>query len=180
MPDPSDRMRTVAEFTRGLEVWLEGKSEFRRKWWLLQEPDKTSKLEIPEGIEEALGDAQGVRAVIRNARVRRGLDNDKLIVDCEWALETLKEEIENLRTEQAEAERKGDLNLAAEIKFGRIPEAEKKLGEATALQAEGERLLPEEVTDELIATIVSRWTGVPADRTVMRSAVDAELARRRA
>jgi hypothetical protein len=85
-----------------LEIWQDGekvldqdigKNTFRRKWWLLQEPDKTSKLEIPEGVEDALGDAN-VRAIIRNARVRRGLDNDKLIVDCEWAIETPRDRVE--------------------------------------------------------------------------------------
>ncbi len=77
-----------------------------------------------------------------------------------------KEELEALRNEQADAERRGDLNRAAELKYGKIPEAERKLKEAeSAVDAgTGRRMLNEEVTAEEIAQIVARWTGIPVSK----------------
>jgi ATP-dependent Clp protease ATP-binding subunit ClpB len=76
----------------------------------------------------------------------------------------LKEELENLRSE---AERESDLEKAAEIRFGRIPVLEQQVEEASKqldeLQAE-RRMLKEEVDEEDIAEVVSRWTGVPVSR----------------
>ena len=74
----------------------------------------------------------------------------------------LKEELDHLRGELEIAQRKGDLAKAGELKYGRIPELERKLQEADA--ASGKRMLNEEVTDSDIAAVVSRWTGVPVDR----------------
>jgi ATP-dependent Clp protease ATP-binding subunit ClpB len=81
-------------------------------------------------------------------------------------LNTLKEELERVNQSIAEAERNYDLNKAAELKYGRLPEIEKKLEEQKLKQAAlGEStLLRESVTPEEIAKIVSRWTGVPVAR----------------
>jgi ATP-dependent Clp protease ATP-binding subunit ClpB len=81
----------------------------------------------------------------------------------------LREEIEKLRYEVSVAERNYDLNRAAELKHGRLPEAEQKLRveEETLATKQGTgRLLREEVTDEEIAEIVSRWTHIPVTRLV--------------
>ncbi|MCX7353662.1 MAG: ATP-dependent chaperone ClpB [Alphaproteobacteria bacterium] len=75
----------------------------------------------------------------------------------------LKEELDHLRGELEIAQRKGDLAKAGELKYGRIPELERKLQEAVG-DASGKRMLNEEVTDNDIAAVVSRWTGVPVDR----------------
>ncbi len=76
-----------------------------------------------------------------------------------------KEEIEALRVEQAKAEREGDLNRAAEVKYGKIPAAERKLAEAEGAGRDApRRMLNEEVSEEDVARIVSRWTGVPVTR----------------
>lgn len=76
----------------------------------------------------------------------------------------IKAEIEKLKTEEATAERQGDLNKVAELRYGKIPDLQKKL-EAAIQQVRGKspelRLLKEEVTEEDIAEIVSRWTGIP-------------------
>ena len=68
----------------------------------------------------------------------------------------------------AEAERKYDLNRAAKLKHGRLPELERQLkaGEAALSDPSGKRLLQEEVTEGEIAEIVSRWTGIPVTRLV--------------
>ncbi len=80
------------------------------------------------------------------------------------AIRTLKEELENLRTH---IERETDLEKAAEIRYGRIPELERRIDEATqhldVLQKDN-RMLKEEVDAEDIAEVVSKWTGVPVSR----------------
>ncbi|MFN2540737.1 MAG: ATP-dependent chaperone ClpB, partial [Chthoniobacterales bacterium] len=86
-----------------------------------------------------------------------------------------KEELDRLRTELERAQRGGELAKASEIQYGRIPELEKKLAErsvagvanAGAAVSDGgykKRLLREEVTEEDIAEIVSKWTGIPVSR----------------
>jgi ATP-dependent Clp protease ATP-binding subunit ClpB len=80
------------------------------------------------------------------------------------AIRTLKEELEGLRMQ---LERETDLGRAAEIRYGRIPELERRISEATAhldeLQA-GRRMLKEEVDAEDIAEVVSKWTGIPVSK----------------
>ena len=81
----------------------------------------------------------------------------------------LREEIEKVRHQIEIAERQYDLNRAAELKHGRLPELERRLkAEEDRLSAQqgGNRLLREEVTEEEIAEIVSRWTGIPVARLV--------------
>ncbi|NHM32928.1 ATP-dependent chaperone ClpB [Neobacillus terrae] len=79
-----------------------------------------------------------------------------------------KEELENLRLELQKAEDKYDLNRAAELRHGKIPKMEKEIKELEAASADHNenRLLREEVTDEEIADIVARWTGIPLTRLV--------------
>ena len=80
----------------------------------------------------------------------------------------LRERIESVRREVEQAERRADLNKAAELKYGTLPELERELaGREAGLSGEGgARLLREEVTEEEIAAIVSRWTGIPVTRLV--------------
>ena len=82
-------------------------------------------------------------------------------------LQALREEIEQLRREIEDAERRYDLNRAAELRHGRLPELERQLQaeEERLAQKQGEiRLLREEVTEDEIAEIVARWTGIPVAR----------------
>ena len=82
----------------------------------------------------------------------------------------LKEELEQLRIEETRYTREGNLNKAAEIKYGRIPELEKKIATITealakvASGAGGTQLLREEVSEEDIARVVSVWTGIPVSK----------------
>jgi ATP-dependent Clp protease ATP-binding subunit ClpB len=82
------------------------------------------------------------------------------------AIRILKEELETLR---GQLEREPDLEKAAEIRYGRVPEVERRIVDATEhldrLQAE-RRMLKEEVDSEDIAEVVSKWTGVPVSRLV--------------
>jgi ATP-dependent Clp protease ATP-binding subunit ClpB len=82
-------------------------------------------------------------------------------------LQALREELEQLRREVEEAERNYDLNRAAELRHGRLPELERRLrAEEERLNEKqgGGRLLREEVTEDEIADIVARWTGIPVAR----------------
>jgi ATP-dependent Clp protease ATP-binding subunit ClpB len=82
-------------------------------------------------------------------------------------LQGLREEIEQVRREIEEAERNYDLNRAAELRHGRLPELERQLEaeEERLSEKQGElRLLREEVTEDEIAEIVARWTGIPVAR----------------
>jgi len=78
-----------------------------------------------------------------------------------------KEAIEKVRQDAIEAEREGNLQKAAELSYGRLPELERELAAGNARLAElqkGRPMLREEVTEEDIAAVVSRWTGVPVTR----------------
>lgn len=79
-----------------------------------------------------------------------------------------RETLERLRRELEEAENNYDLNKAAELRHGKIPALEKELKELENEEKEkqGSRLLREEVTEEEIAEIVSRWTGIPISKLV--------------
>ena len=82
-------------------------------------------------------------------------------------VQALREEMEQVRQEAEQAERDYDLNKAAELRLGRLPELERRLRaeeEQLAARQGGERLLREVVTEEEIAAIVSRWTGIPVSR----------------
>ena len=83
------------------------------------------------------------------------------------SVQALREEIEKLRRDIEVAEREYDLQKAAELKHGRLPDLERRLREEEGKLAErqgGNRLLREEVTDDEIAEIISRWTGIPVTR----------------
>jgi ATP-dependent Clp protease ATP-binding subunit ClpB len=82
-------------------------------------------------------------------------------------LRDVKEKLEKAKTDQAAAERQGDLNKAAELKFGIIPSLEKELSQANAQLAELQkkhRFLKEEVDSEDIADVVSKWTHIPVSK----------------
>ncbi|MDR1087577.1 MAG: ATP-dependent chaperone ClpB [Endomicrobium sp.] len=79
----------------------------------------------------------------------------------------LKEDIENMKIEEQKAERSGDLNAVAEIRYGKIPNMQKELEDENKkllkLQKE-KKMLKEEVDEEDIAEVVSKWTGIPVTR----------------
>jgi ATP-dependent Clp protease ATP-binding subunit ClpB len=75
----------------------------------------------------------------------------------------LKTELDHLRVELANAQRKGEYQRAGELAYGRIPEIEKKLKNIEAAEGKG-ALVEEAVTADHVAQVVSRWTGVPVER----------------
>jgi len=82
-------------------------------------------------------------------------------------VQTIRQELEKVRHDVEVAERHYDLNRAAELKHGKLPDLERRLKSEEEMLAQkqiGERLLREEVTEEEIAEIISRWTGIPVTR----------------
>ena len=101
------------------------------------------------------------------------LDRDKLV--AQWEAERggidlvnrTKQELDDTRHEMDKAEREGALELAAEIKYSKLPALEKKLEDAQNMLAEKDTensMLREEVNAEEIASIVSKWTGIPVNK----------------
>jgi len=76
----------------------------------------------------------------------------------------LKEELDQARTELEQAQRKGDLAKAGELAYGRIPEIERKLTEVEAVCKPANPMMEEAVTENHVAQVVSRWTGIPVDK----------------
>jgi len=82
-------------------------------------------------------------------------------------IRAVKEQIDSLKTEAEKAERVGDLQKAAELRYGRIPEAERQLKADNERLSELQRdvkMLKEEVEEEDIAEVVAKWTGIPVSR----------------
>jgi ATP-dependent Clp protease ATP-binding subunit ClpB len=82
-------------------------------------------------------------------------------------LHELKEQIDELKFEEAKAEREGNLGRVAEIRYGKLSELERELEQASARLADLQktpRMLKEEVDEEDIARVVAKWTGIPVSR----------------
>ncbi len=99
----------------------------------------------------------------KNSLVSRW-NNEKEIIQ---EINKNKSDLEKAKTEAEQAEREGNLNRAAEIKYGRIPELEKYLQESNnkiASLQKSSRMLKEEITEEDIAQVVAKWTNIPVGR----------------
>jgi ATP-dependent Clp protease ATP-binding subunit ClpB len=98
------------------------------------------------------------------SRLKARWDAEKAVIQ---ELAAARAEIEELKIGQAQAERAADFQKAAELKFGRLPEAQAKVSALEARLVETQKagaMLHEEVTPEEIAEVVSKWTGVPVSR----------------
>jgi ATP-dependent Clp protease ATP-binding subunit ClpB len=136
---------------------------------------RVMRLEIEEA---ALAKESDPASVSRLADLRKELADARAEADSvrvQWEAERqalkrvqeLRQELEQVRRETEEAERSYDLNRAAELRHGRLPELERRLKaeeEQLAAKQGSRRLLREVVTDDEVALIVSRWTGIPVSR----------------
>ena len=125
---------------------------------LKKETDKASKSRLTE-LEVELSTVEEEFSFLKT---KWNFEKERIL-----KVKSIKEEIEKNKTLEKEAERNGNLNLVAEIRYGKLIDLQKKLTEATeeASTIDGsERLLREEVTEEDIANIVSRWTGIPVSK----------------
>jgi ATP-dependent Clp protease ATP-binding subunit ClpB len=138
-----------------------------------EEMDKLDRRIIQLRIEEvALKKEDDEASKKRLATLRETLGElEKEYADLEeiWKAEkatlqgaaSVKEELEKCRLDLEAARRANDLSKMAELQYGRIPELEKKLAEAQAAEAKPTQLVRNSVTEEEIAEVVSKWTGIP-------------------
>ena len=143
-----------------------------------QELDEVSRRVMQLEIErEALRKEKDSASRDRLAKLEKELADLKADADAmkaRWQAEKqsvqqvqgIREEIEHTKVEIERAERQYDLNRAAELKYGTLPDLEKKLQAVEELSSRNKdnRLVKEEVSEEEIAGIVSRWTGVPVSK----------------
>ncbi|MDA0710761.1 MAG: AAA family ATPase, partial [bacterium] len=122
-----------------------------------KEKDKSSKERLMD-LQKELADLKAQSGLMRSQ-----WETEKIALD---AVRGLREEIEQVKHEIEQSERKYDLNRAAELKHGRLPELERRLLEKESSQLADDRLLREEVTEGEIAEIVSQWTGIPVAKLV--------------
>ena len=135
--------------------------EMRRKIMQLEIEEAALKKETDKLSQERLEDLQKELAELRdtfNAR-KASWDNEKHSVE---KLQKIREEIESLNKQIQTAQQNYDLEKAAELQYGRLPQLKKQLEqEEEAVKNRDLSLVHEAVTDEEIARIISRWTGIP-------------------
>jgi ATP-dependent Clp protease ATP-binding subunit ClpB len=125
---------------------------------LAKETDKASKerlAALDEELANLTEQSDGMKAHWRSEK------------EAITAIRSLKEELEGVRGEAERFERDGDLAKAAEIRYGRVPDLERRIDDATKRLAElqsDQKMLKEEVDEEDVAEVVSRWTGIPVSR----------------
>jgi ATP-dependent Clp protease ATP-binding subunit ClpB len=144
---------------------------------LLKEKDKAA-VERRSALEQEIADLKE-----RSAAMKAQWQAEKSAIQ---EIQTLKAEVEQIRMEIEQATRRGDLQRAAELRYGRLPEAERKLAEREARLQEVQaraHYLKEEVDAEDVAEIVAKWTGIPVSKMlesdrVRLTRLEQELARR--
>ncbi|MDR0534294.1 MAG: ATP-dependent chaperone ClpB [Verrucomicrobiales bacterium] len=125
---------------------------------LKKEKDKASKSRLAD-LEKELAELKAQRDTLKAQWT-----NEKSSIE---SIRTLREQLENFRHQMDVAQRNNDLNRVAELKYGKIPDLEKKAKEAEDKlknRKGGNQLVQEEVTADEIAEVVSRWTGIPVNK----------------
>ncbi len=134
------------------------------------------QLEIEREALKKERDAASKKQLELNAKELAELKERDRLLTAQWenekaaieALKTLKVQLDAKQTELDDAQRRGDLEKAARIRYGELPELDRKLKDREQKLAElhkgGQGLLREEVTAEEVAEVVSKWTGVPVSR----------------
>ncbi len=126
---------------------------------LTKEKDKASKQRLA-AIESELAELKE-----QSSEMKARWQNEKGYIET---IKEVKAELDEVSRDAERAERDADLERAAELRYGRIPELEKDLIAAEeklrGLHAEGGTMLTEEVTDEDIAQVIAKWTGIPVSR----------------
>jgi ATP-dependent Clp protease ATP-binding subunit ClpB len=127
---------------------------------LKKEKDKASKERL-KALRKELSEVQG-----QADSMRARYDNEKEAIS---KVRSLRKQLEQVRRDIEQAERDYDLNKAAELKHGQLPQLKAQLAEEEeqlAQNQDGKKLLREEVTENEIADIVAHWTGIPVTRLV--------------
>ncbi len=140
--------------------------QLQRQIMQLEIEQNALKKEKDEGSRERLKKLEKDLANLKEKanQLKAQWQNEKASIN---AVSVINGQMEQAKLELEQAQRRGDLNAAAQVQYGRLPELQKKLAAAEKALKEkpsGNRLLHEEVTDEDIARVVSSWTGIPVSR----------------
>lgn len=135
---------------------------------------KILQLEIEEQALQKETDAAGQEKLQQLSEEKAVLQKEQAVLQEKWEGErqailrvrNIKKEMDLVHSQMESAERDYDLNRLSELKYGRMPELERKLAEEEARMADNnsDQLLKEEVGEEDIARVVSRWTGIPVTK----------------
>jgi ATP-dependent Clp protease ATP-binding subunit ClpB len=123
---------------------------------LKKEKDSSSSVRL----KQIDGELKALESEAKDLRDKWEIEKNEIL-----QLKQVKLELESARVEAERAEREGNLEKAAELKYGRLPELEKKLGELNEkVKSRKSRMLKEEVGPDEIAAVVAKWTGIPLDK----------------
>ena len=140
--------------------------EIRRKILQLDIEEEALKKETDEDSKEKLAALVAEKKSLhaQEQKLQEKWEGEKQAI---LRVRAIKKEMDELRGEMEAAERAQNLARASELKYGKMPELEKKLADeeaALTAKADGEQMLKEEVGEEDIARVVSRWTGIPVTK----------------
>ncbi len=166
---PDKAIDLVDEAAARLRTEIDSKpeelDEADRKILQLEIEREALKKETDPASRERLGKLEAELAALRETAqaLRARWEAEKSAIARHRSLQ---QEIEATRQEIERAERQYDLNRVAELKYGKLAQLERELAAANERTRDGKRLLKEEVDEEDIAEVVSRWTGIPVAKLV--------------
>ncbi|MGZ8939685.1 MAG: ATP-dependent chaperone ClpB, partial [Limisphaerales bacterium] len=141
--------------------------QLERRIMQLEIEQTALKKEKDAGSQERLKKIEKELADLKESsnKLKAQWQNEKAAIN---AVSIINSQLEQAKLEAEKAQRSGDLNTAAQIQYGKIPQLQQKLADAQKQEHEqqddGKRLLKQEVTEEDIAEVVSAWTGVPVTK----------------
>ena len=166
---PDKAIDLIDEAASALRIEIDSMPEeidtmFRQKIQLEVEREALKKESSPEctaKIEKLTSEINSLEEKISTLKTQWELEKSTISGEA-----GIKEEIDRIKTQIAEAERNTDLQLAAELKYGKLMELEKKLQAVQGKEKSENQLLKEEINGDDIANIVSKWTGIPVAKLV--------------
>ena len=140
--------------------------EIRRKIMQLEIEEQALKKETDAASQEKLAEITAEKADLQAQEntLKAKWDSEKQAI---LRVRAIKKEIDEVNSQMESAERAYDLNRLSELKYGKLPQLQQQLKEEEekiAARAQGETLLKEEVGEEDIAKVISRWTGIPVSK----------------
>ncbi|WP_312259459.1 AAA family ATPase, partial [Megamonas funiformis] len=155
----------AAKLRTEIESMPEPIEKLRRKIMQLQIEEEALNKETDEASKEKLAKLIDEKTKLQNEEneLKAKWDKEKQGI---VRVRAIKKEMDSANTEMEKAQRSGDYAKASEIKYGKLPQLQKELEEMEKAvhDEEGNRLLKEEVSEEDIAQVVSRWTGIPVTK----------------
>jgi ATP-dependent Clp protease ATP-binding subunit ClpB len=166
---PDKAIDLIDEAASALRIEIDSMPEeidtmFRQKIQLEIEREALKKETSPESIakiDKLTSEINSLEGKISKLKTQWELEKNTISGEA-----GIKDEIDKVKTKIAEAERNTDLQLAAELKYGKLLELEKKLQQVQGKEKNENKLLKEEIDGDDISEIVSKWTGIPVTKLV--------------